>query len=49
MNNNKTILIDGIRYHKERLASCRQSCFWKNRKVGCRLGFGKENCCYLAE
>lgn len=47
MNNNKTILIDGVRYHKDRPASCRQCYFWKNRKVGCTLG--KENCYYLAE
>lgn len=44
---NNTILIDGIRYHKDRPASCRQCYFWKNRKVGCTLG--KENCYYLAE
>lgn len=47
MNHNKTILIDGVRYHKDRPASCRQCYFWKNRKVGCTLG--KENCYYLAE
>ena len=47
MNNNKTILIDGVRYHKDRPASCRQCYFWKNRKVGCMLG--SENCYYLAE
>ncbi len=47
MNNNKTILIDGVRYHKDRPASCRQCYFWKNRKAGCSLG--KENCYYLAE
>ena len=47
MNNNKTILIDGVRYHKDRPASCRQCYFWKNRKAGCTLG--KENCYYLAE
>lgn len=46
MNHNKTILIDGVRYHKNRPASCRQCYFWKNRKVGCALG--KENCYYLA-
>ena len=28
---NNTILIDGIRYHKDRPASCRQCYFWKNR------------------
>ncbi len=47
MNNNKTILIDGVHYHKDRPASCRQCYFWKNRKVGCTLG--RENCYYLAE
>ena len=57
MNHNKTILIDGVRYHKDRPASCRyhkdrpascrQCYFWKNRKVGCTLG--RENCYYLAE
>ena len=47
MYNNKTILINGVRYHKERPASCRQCYFWKNRKVGCTLG--TENCYYLAE
>ena len=47
MNNNKTILIDGVRYHKDRPASCCQCYFWKNRKVGCTLG--RENCYYLAE
>ena len=31
---NNTILIDGIRYHKDWPASCRQCYFWKNRKVG---------------
>ena len=40
-------MIDGVRYHKDRPASCRQCYFWKNRKVGCTLG--KENCYYLAE
>jgi hypothetical protein len=35
---NNTILIDGIRYHKDRPASCRQCYFWKNRKGGCTLG-----------
>ena len=47
MNNNKTILIDGVRYHKDRPARCHQCYFWKIRKVGCTLG--KENCYYLAE
>lgn len=47
MNNNKTILIDGVRYHKNRPASCRKCYFWKNRKAGCVLG--KENCYYLME
>ena len=37
MNHNKTILIDGVRYHKDRPASCRQCYFWKNRKIGCTL------------
>ncbi len=37
MNHNKTILIDGVRYHKDRPASCRQCYFWKNRKAGCTL------------
>lgn len=44
---NGTIVIDGIRYHADRPASCRLCYFWKNRKVGCTLG--KENCYYLAE
>ena len=47
VNNNKIILIDGVRYHKDRPASCRQCYFWKNRKAGCTLG--RENCYYLAE
>ncbi len=47
MNNKETILIDGVRYHKDRPAICRQCYFWKNRKIGCTLG--KENCYYLAE
>ena len=34
---NNTILIDGIRYHKDRPASCRQCYFWKNRKVDSTL------------
>ena len=38
MNHNKTILIDGVRYHKDRPASCRQCYFWKNRKVHSRQG-----------
>ena len=42
-----TILIDGLRYHKDRPKSCRKCYFWKNRKTGCQLG--KENCYYLAE
>ena len=38
-------LIDGVRYHKDRPASCRQCYFWKNRKAGCTLG--EENCYYV--
>ncbi len=44
---NGTIVIDGIRYHADRPASCWSCYFWKNRKIGCTLG--KENCYYLAE
>ena len=47
MKNNFTILIDGIRYHKDRPNSCQKCYFWKNRKIGCILG--KKNCYYLAE
>lgn len=43
---NNTIVINELRYYKERPANCRQCFFWKNNKIGCTLG--KENCYYLA-
>ena len=47
MKKKETILIDGLRYHKDRPDTCRKCYFWKNRKIGCRLG--KQNCYYLAQ
>ncbi|MCD7820542.1 MAG: hypothetical protein LUH07_16075 [Lachnospiraceae bacterium] len=46
-NKKKTIVIDGVRYHADRPASCKDCYFWKNNKTGCVLG--KDNCYYLAE
>lgn len=43
---NSTIMIEGIRYHRDRPANCSQCYFWKNRKSGCVLG--EKNCYYLA-
>lgn len=47
MNYSNTIVIDGLRYHKDRPASCRRCYFWKNHKVGCTLG--KRSCWILGK
>ena len=42
-----TRVINGIRYYSDRPNDCRKCYFWKNKVVGCMLGY--ENCYYLAE
>lgn len=42
-----TIILNGVRYHRDRPRCCRDCYFWQNHKRGCILG--KENCYYLAE
>ena len=47
MNKEGIVIIDGIRYHRNRPKDCRNCYFWMNRKIGCSLGM--DNCYYLAE
>lgn len=43
----KTKIINGVRYYADRPNDCRNCWFWKNKAVGCTLGY--EKCYYLAE